>query len=75
MNIIKKYLEERKLKKQEDSRRELVDEANSTYQLTEYSGEIWLTFNGARCVPASYLSDEPLKAIDGLRKLYIKNHG
>ena len=75
MNTIKEYLENRKLKKQENSKMQLVDEANSTYQITEHNKEIWITFNGVRCVPSSYLSDEPLKVIECLRKLYIENHG
>ena len=75
MNTIKEYIENRKLKKQENRKMELVEEANSIYQITEYNKEIWITFNGVRCVPASYLSDEPLKVIEGLRKLYIENHG
>ena len=75
MNIIKEYLENIKLKKQAKRKMELVEEASSTYQITEYHKEIWLTFNGVRCVPASYLSGEPLKVIEGLRKLYIENHG
>ena len=75
MSIIKEYLENRKLKKQVKRKMELVEEANSTYQITEYHKEIWITFNGVRCIPASYLSDEPLKVIEGLRKLYIENHG
>ena len=75
MNTIKEYLENRKCKKQEKRKMELVEEANSTYQITEDNKEIWITFNGVRCVPASYLSDEPLKVIECLRKLYIENHG
>ena len=69
MNIIKEYLENIKLKKQENSKMELVEEANSIYQITEYNKEIWITFNGVRCVPASYLSDEQLDVIECLIKL------
>lgn len=42
------------------------------FQITEYDGEIWITFNGNLVCPSSMLNLEPVEAIRKMRELYIK---
>ena len=68
MSIIEKYNQSHAEKK----RREVEERAAELYQLTEYGGELWLTFNGSLVCPCQMLKDEPVEAVKEMREFYVK---
>lgn len=54
--------------------RKVEQEAEETYQIKEYGGELWLTFNGCLVCPCSMLNQEPVEAIKRMRELYVKRN-
>jgi hypothetical protein len=54
--------------------RKTEKEAEETYQIKEYGGELWLTFNGSLVCPCSMLNKEPVEAIKQMRELYVKRN-
>ena len=70
MSIFERY----KQRQSEKVRRENEQKALDLYQLTEYNGEIWLTFNGCLVCPCSMLKDEAVDAVKKMRELYIKRY-
>ena len=70
MSIIERY----KQSHAERNRRVVEDRAVGLYQLTEYGGELWLTFNGSLVCPCQMLNDEPVEAVKKMRELYISRN-
>ena len=68
MSIVEKF------RSSQSERRQLQAEetATSLYQIKEYNGEIWLTFNQNLVCPCSMLNEDPVEAIKVMRELYIK---
>lgn len=56
------------------SSEKLEQEAKVIYQIKEFDGEIWLTFNGALVCPCVLLMNEPVEALNTIRKLYVKRN-
>lgn len=52
----------------------LENEAKEIYQLKEFEGDIWLTFNGSLVCPKKLLSAEPVCVLHEIRKLYVKRN-
>lgn len=42
------------------------------YQITEYYGKLWFTFNGLPFCPCDMMKDEPLDALEKLRNGYVE---
>lgn len=51
-----------------------LHEAEEVFQIKEYGGELWLTFNGSLVCPCSMLNKEPVEAIKQMRELYVKRN-
>lgn len=48
--------------------------ASHLFQLTEYDGSIWLTYNGCLVCPCSMLKDAPVNALQQMRDCYINRN-
>lgn len=46
--------------------------APEIYQLKEYDGQLWLTYQGGLVCPCSMLSVDPVEAVNKMRELYIE---
>lgn len=49
-------------------------EAQNAYQVSEFHGQLWLTYNGVLICPTDMFSDEPLKALSKIRDLYVERN-
>ena len=50
-------------------------DANAIFQITEYSGDLWLTYNGALVCPTEMLyGDDSVKALKEIRELYVERN-
>jgi hypothetical protein len=67
MNIIEKYFGQT----EEEKKAEVAETAASLYQVCEFRGELWLTYNGDLVCPSSMLKDDVVKAVEKIRLLYI----
>ena len=67
MSIFERYRNNKTANKHE----EVVKYSQNLYQLREYNGEIWLTYDGHLICPGSMLKEEPVKAVTDIRKLYV----
>ena len=54
--------------------KQIVAEANDSFQIREHNDELWLTYRGFLVCPCSMLKDGPVDAIKKMRELYIKRH-
>ena len=66
-NMIKKWLFAR-------PKEECVKEANAIYQVREYEGEIWLTFNGEIVCPMGMFKEETIAALEMIREMYVRRN-
>lgn len=67
MSIIEKF----KKNQAERSKRSVEQQSCEIYQITEFGGELWLTFGGALVCPCSMLNEPPVDAVKKMRELYI----
>jgi len=51
-----------------------INESKAIYQIEEFNGELWLTYNGALICPTEMFVLEPLEALNEIRKLYVKRN-
>ena len=51
-----------------------IKESKAIYQIEEYEGRFWLTFNGALVCPTDLFIAEPLAALDEIRRLYVERN-
>lgn len=51
-----------------------IKESKAIYQIEEFNGELWLTYNGALICPTEMFVLEPLEALNEIRKLYVKRN-
>ena len=49
-----------------------IETASMMFQIMEYEGELWLTFNNCLVCPCSMLNDSPVEAVRKMRELYLK---
>lgn len=68
MNIFEKF----RAMSSERKRRETEARALSLFQLCESDGNIWLTYDDKLVCPASMLKDEPVLALNTIRRMYIE---
>ena len=68
MSIVEKFRKSQAEKKLLEDR----ETAGTLFQIKEYDGEIWITFDGNLICPCSMLNAEPVEAVLKMRELYIK---
>lgn len=52
----------------------IKERAADIFQIMEYSGKLWFTYNGFPFCPCDMMKDEPLVALNKLREGYIDMH-
>lgn len=52
----------------------VIKRAADIFQIMEYSGKLWFTYNGFPFCPCDMMKDEPLVALEELRSTYVKHH-
>jgi len=68
MGIFKNYKENKRDKRKAD----VVKHSKDLYQLQEYNGEVWMTYDGHLVCPTTMLVDEAVVAIEKMRDMYIE---
>lgn len=54
------------------SKEKCEEEARQIYQIKEFNGELWITYNGALICPTDMLAgDDSVKALQEIRELYV----
>jgi len=71
MSWIKEYWESLKRDRKERHNKAIKERANDIYQITEYCGKLWFTYNGSLFCPCDMMKKEPLDALLDLRTSYI----
>lgn len=79
MKGINELLKNFKEKFREDKNKRIENHANELYQITEYKGELWLTFNSSLVAPFSLLlgkdyTDKCVTLVNNMRSVFIENH-
>lgn len=72
MNKIKQWLRYRynSMKKRKLAR--VFDYACELYQIQEYDGKLWLTFNANFICPCDMLKDDALDTLTKIRQMYVE---
>lgn len=52
----------------------IIEQAKETFQVEEFDGNFWLTYNGALICPTYMFTEEPLTALAKIRELYVKRN-
>ena len=71
MNWLRKYWETFKASRKSNAEKYVKECAKRTFQITEYNGRFWFTYNGSRFCPCDMMKEEPIDALSELRSLYI----
>lgn len=73
MNIISKWILERKEKLNAKRHQRIVASANEIFQIKEYGGEIWFVYNHTPICPMTMFKEEAIvECLKDMRKLYIE---
>ena len=56
------------------SERQCHKEAEIIYQVREFDGTLWLTYQGALVCPADMFTPPPIEALEVIRSLYVKRN-
>lgn len=67
-NFIKQIVEKLKAKR----KAELKAMANNLYQMKEYEGEMWLTFDDELIMPTRFVNGDPILVLRLIREAYIE---
>ena len=57
-------------RKKKDENRRFA--AENIYQVKEYGGELWITYNNGLVCPTSMLKVDPVEALKKMRELFIQ---
>ena len=60
-------------KRRKQTRSYFSSHANYLFQVQEYSGNLWLTYNGNLVCPMAMFVKDPIEALEAMRKLYVFN--
>ena len=71
MELFSDYFERRRQRKIEEKEKEVREDANTFYQVKEYNGEIWLTYDGNLICPVSMLKEGPVESLNKIRAYYM----
>lgn len=70
-DAVRLSLKIRREKKQASELASLVKQANELFQIVEYNGDMWLTFETRLMMPCAMLKDTPIDALRKMRAYYI----
>ena len=68
MSIIEKI----KRNQAERSQKNVEQQACELFQIMEFEGELWLTYNNALVCPCGMLNAAPVEAVRSMRELFVK---
>jgi hypothetical protein len=71
MGWFSNYWENSKTRRKANKEKYIKERANDIYQITEYCGRLWFTYNGSLFCPCDMMKKEPLDALLDLRTSYI----
>ena len=57
-----------------DPTERLINASKEIYQIEEFDGNLWLTYNGALVCPTDMFVSPPLDALSEIRKLYVERN-
>ena len=72
MKSISEFLRERKEYQQQKRIERIKKRAIEIFQITEYNGQLWFTYDNFLYCPCSMIGNEPINALSMLREQYIE---
>lgn len=66
--LIKRY----KKRCEERHEKQVKEHAEDLYQIREYKGQVWLTFNGYLICPCTFLEIDYVHALEDIRGMYVE---
>lgn len=69
-NLIEQFKENLRVKRE----KELVARAKDLYQIKEYDGETWLTFNDVLILPTSMIQGDIIMVLNQMRASYVERN-
>ena len=72
MKSISEFLRERKEYQQQKRIERIKKRAIEIFQITEYNGKLWFTYDNFLYCPCSMIGNEPINALSMLREQYIE---
>ena len=74
MKTIKELIEAHRLRMKERHQRKIICRSEELFQISEYCGQLWLTYNGALVCQTNMFSDDPLMTLAKIRDLYVERN-
>ena len=71
---LKEFIFPSKEEKQERKVRFIEDRARELYQLREFNGQLWLTYNDFLICPSDMLKQDPIEALACIRDYYVQRN-
>lgn len=68
---IKKSYSDYKENSRQDRMQMIIEKSRDMYQVKEFDGALWLTFNGQYVCPCSMLKGEAIESLSEMRSLYV----
>lgn len=72
MNKIKQWLRNKSESMKKRKIVHILDYASELYQIHEYKGQLWLTFNSCLICPADMLKGDMLETLTKIREMYAE---
>ena len=71
MKFLKRLWQMRCRKDRESNKKKVIEKAYSLFQIIEYKGEVWFTYDGNLVCPCSMFKEEATKAVFLMREWYV----
>ena len=71
LEAVRLYIKIRREKKRESVLASLVRQSNELFQIEEYTGELWLKYDGYLIMPCTMLKETPIDALRKIRACYV----
>lgn len=66
--------EKLKIKRASSKEHRVKEMSEYAYQITEYQGQLWFTFNGILFCPCKMMDGAPIEALQEMRRLYVERN-
>lgn len=69
--MLRKRFSDYKEKNQKYKKNILVEKSGEIYQVKEFEGKLWFTFNGQCVCPCEMLKGEPIEMLKEMREFFV----
>lgn len=71
MSILERYRKSKE-EKHDRNRQAVIEASRNIYQIKEYNGELWFTYDNRLVCPCAMLVEPPVTAVEKMRELYVE---